>query len=87
MNNLELINKCLLELNYKQVHAFSELVKNDHKRIVSVMNVLNKEICNTDKWNFLLRRTKFMLEANKTEIKNPVNGRILYLFIDGKRID
>ena len=33
MNYLELINKCLVELNYKTVNAFSELVKNDHKKI------------------------------------------------------
>ncbi|MBE7712820.1 MAG: hypothetical protein E7Z87_03665 [Cyanobacteria bacterium SIG26] len=87
MNFLELINKCLLELNYKQVHAFSELVKNDHKRIMTILNVVNKEICNTEKWNFLLRRLKFTLPANTSELDNPVNGRILYLFVDGKRYD
>lgn len=87
MNFLELINKCLLELNYKQVYAFSELVKNDHKRIISVMNVINREICNAENWSFLLRRTKFTLNANTTEVENPVKGRILYLFIDNKRHD
>jgi hypothetical protein len=85
MNFLELINKCLLELNYKQVNAMSELVKNDHKRIVAILNIINKEICNTDGWKFLLRRTNFVLPSETGEIENPVNGRILYLFIDGKR--
>lgn len=87
MNYLELINKCLLELNYKQVNAFSELIKNDHKRIMNILNIINKEICNVEGWNFLLRRTRLELPANTTEIENTVQGRILYLFIDGKRYD
>jgi hypothetical protein len=85
MKFLELINKCLLELNYKQVNAMSELVKNDHKRIVAILNIINKEICNSDGWKFLLRRTKFVLPSETGEIENPINGRILYLFIDGRR--
>ena len=53
MKFLELINKCLLELNYRQVNAFSELIKNDHKRIKTIMNLINKEICAVEGWNFL----------------------------------
>jgi hypothetical protein len=87
MNFLELINKCLLELNYKQVNAFSELVKNDHKRIMTILNIINKEVCGSDGWNFLLRKTKLNLPAENTELENTVNGRILYLFIDGRRHD
>ena len=87
MNYLQLINKCLLELNYKQVNAFSELIKNDHKRIMSILNVINKEVCSIENWNFLLRRATFSLPANTSEIENKVLGRILYLFIDGKRYD
>ena len=66
MNFLEIINKCLLELNYKQVNAFSELVKNDHKRIMTILNIINKEICASDGWNFLLRRTSATLSAYYT---------------------
>lgn len=87
MNYLEIINKCLLELNYKQVDSFSELIKNDHKRIKTILNIINKEICSLEAWNFLLRRTSMTLPANKSEIKNNIDGRILYLFIDGKRYD
>ncbi len=87
MNYLQLINKCLLELNYKQVNAFSELIKNDHKRIMGIMNIINREICSIEGWNFLLRRTSMFLPAGTTEIDNEVSGRILYLFIDGKRYD
>ncbi|MCM1339096.1 MAG: hypothetical protein NC191_05450 [Muribaculaceae bacterium] len=87
MNYLELINKCLLELNYKKVNAFSELVKNDHKRIMNILNIINKEVCNIEGWNFLLRRQKLQLSAHTTELPNTINGRIKYLFINGKRHD
>ena len=85
MNFLELINKCLLELNYKQVNTISELVKNDHKRIMSILNVINKEICNVEPWKFLIRKTTLVLPKGKTEIDNPVSGRIWYLIISGKK--
>lgn len=79
MNFLELINKCLLELNYKQVNSFSELVKQDHKRIISILNLINKEICAIENWQFLLRKAKLTIPANTTEIENPIKGRILYI--------
>ena len=85
MNFLEIINKCLLELNYRPVNSFNELIKNDHKRIINIINVINKEICNSDCWNFLLRRTNIEIPANTNIIENPINGRILYLFIDNKK--
>lgn len=85
MNYLELINKCLLELNYKQVNAMSELIKNDHKKVMSVLNIVNKEICNIEKWNFLLRKTRLNIPKNTIEVTNPIKGRILYLIIDKKK--
>ena len=84
MNFLELINKCLLELNYKPVSTFAELVKNDHKKIKTILNIVNQEICNIENWNFLLRKTTVTIPANTNEVSNTVNGRILYMFIDGK---
>lgn len=87
MNFLELINKCLLELNYKQVNSFAELVKYDHKRIMNIINLINKEICHIEPWNFMLKKTKLNLPANSIEIKNTVDGRILHLFIDGKKYE
>lgn len=85
MNFLNLINKCLLELNFRQVNKFSELVKNDHKRIVSILNVINNEICNSEKWNFLLRNTTLALPEKTSEIENTIPGRIWYLIIDGQK--
>ena len=53
MNFFEIINNCLLELNYRQVNNFSELIKNDHKKLISIINIINKEICSAHNWNFL----------------------------------
>lgn len=85
MNFLEIINKCLLELNYRQVNSFSELVKNDHKKIKTIINIINQEICSANNWNFLLRKTTLTIPANTTEVNNIINGRILYLIVDGKK--
>lgn len=87
MNYLELINKCLVELNYKQVGAFSELTKNDHKKLKNILNILNTEICNFDRWNFLLRKTKIVLPKNTCEIENTIDGRIEALIADGVKLD
>lgn len=83
MNYFELVNKCLVELNYKQVNAFSELTKNDHKKIKNILRLLNNEICNFDNWNFKLRKTEIKLPAKTGRIKNSINGRIASIIIDG----
>jgi hypothetical protein len=83
MNYLELINKCLVELNYKQVYTFPELTKNDHKKIKNILNVINTEICTSERWHFLLRQALIELSAGVKEIENTINGRISTLLIDG----
>ena len=83
MNYFELVNKCLVELSYKQVNAFSELTKNDHKKIKNIINVINTEVCNYDNWNFKLRKTTLSLPANQMEIDNSIDGKIASIVIDG----
>lgn len=87
MNYLEIINKCLVELNYKKVTKFEELVKNDHLKIKNILNIINAEICTFDNWNFLLRKQTLSLPANTSEIINSVNGKIHTLSIDGKKLN
>ncbi len=86
MQYLEIINKCLVELNYKKVNKFSELVKNDHLKIINILNIINAEICTFDNWNFLLRKQILNLPANTSEIINTINGKIHTLSIDGKKL-
>lgn len=85
MNYLEIINKCLMELNYKRVRTFDELVKNDHAKIKNILNIINSEICTFENWNFLLRKKILHLPKNTTELINSVNGKIHTLSIDGKK--
>ena len=84
MNYFEILNKCLVELNYKQVNSFSELTKNEHEKLKNIVNVINKEICLSEKWNFLLRTTTLSLPKNTGQIKNTVQGKIATVMIDGK---
>lgn len=82
MNYFELINKCLIELNYKQCSSFSDLVKNDHEKIKNILNIINAEVCGFDNWNFLLRKFQIDLPKNTGEIINTISGRIHSLYID-----
>lgn len=84
MNYLEIINKCLSELNYRQVEEFSELEKPEHMRIMNHINLISMEICSSDNWNFLLRREILTLESGTTELENTINGQILAVYIDDK---
>lgn len=86
MNYIEIINKCLAELNYKKVNTAAELVKNDHLKLKNILKIINSEICMFDNWNFLLRKQTLQLPANTTEIKNTINGKINTLCIDGKKL-
>lgn len=87
MQYFDLINKCLVELNYKKVNNFSELIKNDHLKIKNILNIVNAEICTFDDWNFLLRKKTLTLPVNTGEIKNTINGRIKTLSVDDSKYE
>ena len=82
MNYFELINKCLVELNYKECDNFTDLVKNDHKKIKNILNIINAEVCGFDNWNFLLRKIQLALPSQTSEIYNSISGRIHSVYID-----
>lgn len=85
MNYFELINKCLVELNYKQETSFSQLSKNEHEKLKNIINIINTEICSLEKWNFLLREFSLTLPAQTGQIANSVNGRIAAVILDGQK--
>ena len=87
MNYFDLINKCLVELNYKKVRSFQELTKNDHEKIKNILNIINAEVCGFDNWNFLLRKKEIILPKNTGEIINEIPGRINSIYIDGIKYD
>lgn len=87
MNYFELINKCLVELNYKTCSQFTDLVKNDHEKIKNIINIINAEVCGFDNWNFLLRKLSIELPKNAGEIYNTISGRIHSLYIDNVKYE
>lgn len=87
MNYFELINKCLVELNYKTCDTFTDLVKNDHEKIKNILNIINAEVCGFDNWNFLLRKIQIDLPKNTGEIINAVTGRIHSLYINNTKYE
>lgn len=82
MNYFELINKCLIELNYQKCATFADFVKNDHERIKNILNILNAEVCGFDNWNFLLRKAQIQLPRHTGEFINTIPGKIHALYID-----
>lgn len=87
MNYFELINKCLVELNYKQCNSFSDLVTNDHEKIKNILNIINAEVCGFDNWNFLLRKEEMDLPKNTGELLNTISGRIHSMYIDNTKYE
>lgn len=83
MNYLEIINKCLSELNFRQTDDFSELTRPEHQRIKNYINLVAQDVCNSMNWNFLLRQEEFNLPAGTRQLKNTIYGRILAVYIDG----
>ena len=55
MNYFAIINAVLSEMNYQQVASFSDLTKTEHKRLMNIINRLNKEICSLND-NFYFRQ-------------------------------
>lgn len=77
MNYLEIINATLIELNYVPVNAFGDLNKIEHKRLMNIINRLNKEICNLNS-NFYFRQKikKMSLFADRCEYTKNFSGKI-----------
>lgn len=87
MNYFELINKCLVELNYKKCSEFTDFIKNDHEKIKNILNIINAEVCSFDNWNFLLRKLEIELPKNTGEVFNNITGRIHSLYIDNQKYE
>lgn len=87
MNYFELINKCLVELNYKTCDIFTDLIKNDHEKIKNILNIINAEVCGFDNWNFLLRKIQMDLPKNTGEVLNIISGRIHSMYVDGVKYE
>lgn len=77
MNYFEIINATLIEMNYSAVASFSDLTKSEHKRLMNVINRLNKEICSRNN-NFYFRQMvkNTNIYADKIEYSINISGKI-----------
>lgn len=77
MNYFEIINATLIELNYTPVNNFKDLNKIEHKRLMNIINRLNKEICNTNnKFSFRQFSKKLTIFKDRTEYSKNFSGKI-----------
>lgn len=83
MNYFDIINKCLIELNYREVPTWDALTLNDHKRLKDIIARLNSQICASYDWPFLQRYHKTTIPQGVSKILNPITGRLEAVFVDG----
>lgn len=85
MNYLELINKCLVELNYKSVGAFDDLITGDHKRLKEIINRLNNELVLGYDWSFREAKSMITLISGEFEHYYPIDGKISAVYYDDNK--
>lgn len=83
MKFIDIINKCLIELNYREVQSWQALTLNDHKRLIEIVKRLNSQICSADEWPFLQRRCGIRLLGGEKKIVNPITGTLDMVYVDG----
>lgn len=86
MNYLELINLTLQELNYKQVSSFSDLLKPDHKKVMTIVSRVNDILLDSCDWEFMLRERVLDIPANADRVEIPSGMKIKQVFIDGREL-
>lgn len=84
MNYFEIINKCLIELNYKPVTAFAKLTKNDYIRLKNVINRLNSDVVTSEPYWFRQKKTTITVDSD-TEYDLTFDGKITDVFEDDTR--
>lgn len=87
MKFLELINLTLQELNYKTVSAFTDLVKPDHKKIISCVSLANNRILNLRDWDFLRREGVLAIPMHADCVDLPWEMKLKSVNIDGRNLD
>lgn len=86
MNYFEIINKALIELNYREVTNWEALTLNDHKRLKDIISRLNSQICASYDWPFLQRYHTMPIPKHISKVDNPVEGRIEAVFVDSNEL-
>lgn len=85
MQYFDLINKCLVELNIREVSTWDALTLNDHKHLKDVVARLNSQLCSRDEWPFLQRIYTATIPVNTKKLTNPVSGSIDIITVNGNK--
>ena len=86
MNFLELINLTLQELNYKPVSSFGDLIKPDHKKIMTIVSRMNDILLDSFDWEFMLRECVLPVSANVDHVELPFEMRVKTAYLDDREL-
>jgi len=84
MNYFEIVNKVLLELNYRPLEDFGRIYKSEHKKILDAINRVNREVLGAFNWPFLERQELLNIPAGQNHCELPFCGDIKAVY-DGKK--
>lgn len=73
----ELFSRVLDELKWRSVSSFSAIEKDEHKRILRLLNAVNAEVLSSWVWNFQILSNVVHLEKNKSTVLSNFEGKIL----------
>lgn len=76
MNYFEIVNKCLAEMNCRQVSQWGELTRTHHINIKEAVNRVNAQVCMDEPWEFLETSTLATIPANSWQITPDFDGRL-----------
>jgi len=76
MNYLEIVNKCLAEMNCRQVSQWNELTRTHHISLKEAINRVNTQVCMDYPWEFLETSTTTTVPANTWQITPNFDGRL-----------
>ena len=85
MNYFEIINKVLLELNYRPIEDFGRIFKSEHQKILDVINRVNKDVLATYDWPFLERTAQIKVLAGENTCILPFDGNIKAVFLGNNK--
>lgn len=84
MNFFEIVNKCLAELDCKQVALWDELTAVHHFVLKDTINRVNTQICLDYIWKFLEASDSQVIPPNTSQIVPEFDGRLDSIIIDNE---
>lgn len=87
MNYFEIINKVLLELNYRPLEDFGRIYKNEHQKILDAINRVNKDVLASYDWPFLERKGNITVSKGQNSCIVPFKGHIKAVYDGSEKLE